>query len=333
MSTNPFVVGTHRRRTIFLGVLAALIILVITYATIGTHVNTAFHQSAASNASTAYLAPGNSVGAPPGAVVSGGSSTSGSASASPASTGASSVTNQSVASPYLVKSLTVGMTMPDTRQAAAALTSYITTTDPKSATRGIDYQQVGDNQYFVTLHFAVQATLYPQIESYLSTYAGDHHGTLSSIHEDVQDLSNDVIDTQARLLNLQTEETRLRTIMAQATAIGDVLAIEQQLSNVEGQIEQIQAHLNAVTDQTTYYIITLQLMPLGSVTTPPPTQQWSALGVVKDAWNAALGFGQWLLTLLIWLGVFAIYIVPIGGLVFVIWRVTRRRTVATPQVP
>ncbi len=333
MSTNPFAVGTHRRRNIFLGILASLLVLVIVYVVIGTNVNPTFHQS---TASTAYLAPGKSIGAPTGASVSGGSSTSGSVSAAPvapAPNGASSVTNQSVASLYLVKSLTVGMAMPDTRQAAAALTAYITTTDPKSATRGIDYQQVGDNQYFVTLHFAVQATLYPQIESYLSTYAGDHHGTLSSIHEDVQDLSNDVIDTQARLLNLQTEETRLRTILSQATAIGDVLAIEQQLSNVEGQIEQIQAHLNAVTDQTTYYIITLQIMPLSSVTLPPPTQQWSALGVVKDAWNAALGFGQWLLTLLIWLGVFAIYIVPIGGLAFVIWRVTRRRTVATPQVP
>src|SRR6266699_3090052 len=81
-------------------------------------------------------------------------------------------------SQYLVKSLAVNMAVKDTRQVASELQSWIATTDPRASSAGIDYEQVGDNLYNVSLTFSVTSTQYTQIEEYLAGYAQQHGGKL-----------------------------------------------------------------------------------------------------------------------------------------------------------
>src|SRR5215469_3126640 len=54
---------------------------------------------------------------------------------------------------YLVKSLSVNMSVTDPRQTAAALQTWVTTTDLQATSEGLNYQQIGNNQYDVTLTF------------------------------------------------------------------------------------------------------------------------------------------------------------------------------------
>jgi type IV secretory pathway TrbD component len=225
---------------------------------------------------------------------------------------------------YLVKSLSVSMTMPDTRVAASDLQSWITTTDPKAQSAGATYS-LDNGQYDVTLTFSVEASLYPQVERYLANYAGGHKGKLLNLQESVQDVTNDYVDTQSQLANLRVEQARLQSLMSQAKSLTDVLAIDQRLTDVEGQIEQIEAHLNQLTGQTTYYTVQIQLLPLASYT-PPVTQSWSPAAIFHDALASARAFGEGLLTLLIWLAVYAIYIVPLGVVIWLVVRYMRRRS-------
>jgi hypothetical protein len=223
------------------------------------------------------------------------------------------------------------MQVKDTRQVASELQSWIASTDPRSTSAGINYEQTGTNLYTVTMTFSVTSAQYTQIEEYLAGYAQQHGGTLNSLHESVQDVTNDYIDTQSRLTNLRGEQQRLLTLLSNSTALGDIITVESKLTDVEGQIEDIEAHLNALKNQTTFYMVTIGLLPLVPVTPPSPTSApWSLGQVLHDSWTAALEFGQGLATLLIWLAVFSLYLIPVALVGWLIWwRIRPRLAVRT----
>ena len=225
--------------------------------------------------------------------------------------------------PYLVKTLSVTMAVKDTRQTADALQTWISTADPHSISEGMNYQQVDTNTYNVTMSFSVQASLYPQIQSYLRDYASQQKGQLIGIQESVQDVTNDYIDTQSRLKNLRSEQARLLDLMTRAQALNDVLTIEQRLTDVEGQIEQIEEHINDLGNQLQFYTITITLQPLTTPAPPPATPGWSVGQVFHDAFAASLTLAQGLLSMLIWLLAFSVYIVP---LLVIAWFVHRWRS-------
>lgn len=229
---------------------------------------------------------------------------------------------------YLIKSLEVNMAVKDTRQVADELQLWISTTDSHSTSAGSDYEQVGNNLYNVSMSFAVSADAYTQVERYLADYAPQHGGKLLTLHENVQDVTNDYVDTQSRLTNLRGEQQRLLTLLSNTTALNDILNVEQQLTNVEGQIEDIEAHLNALKNQVTYYTVTVNLQPLSTTPAQGPTPTWNPGTILQGALSAAGVLGQALVTFLIWLVVFSIYIVPVALIAWFIWRRMHARQVA-----
>jgi hypothetical protein len=267
-------------------------------------------------------------------------STGGGSAAIPANANVSTSSNQqnnssrsaSIVAQYLIKTLKVNMSVKDTRKVADEVQTWISTTDPRSSSAGADYEQAGDNLYNVTLSFSVQASLYPQIKSYLRDYAPQHGGQLVSLNETVQDVTNDYIDTNSRLTNLKHEQSRLLDLLGHAQALGDIVSIQDKLTDVEGQIEQIEAHLKALNDQVTFYTVTIALQPI-ETTTPPPSSGWNVGGIFHDAFAASLGFAQGLATFLIWLLAFSVYIIPAAFLfwLWVRWR-ARSRTGMAPSV-
>jgi len=232
-------------------------------------------------------------------------------------------TSSSSSAQYLIKALNVSMTVPDTTAAAADLQNWISANDPQAQSAGATYSQDGDS-YDISLTFSVAASHYAQVRSYLTNYAAQHKGKLITLHESVQDVTNDYVDSQSQLANLRVEQTRLQTLMSRAASLNDILTIEQRLSDVEGQIGQIEAHLNQLSGQTTFYTIQIQLTPLATYK-PPVPQTWNPGGIFHQALSSAQGFGEGLLTLLIWLAVYAVYLVPLGVIVWLVARFMRRR--------
>src|SRR5260221_2232984 len=267
---------------------------------------------------------------------SGSSSSQGSSTNSGTTSGQKSNSSASYGPQYLIKSLQVNMQVKDTRQVASNLQSWISTTDSRSSSAGIDYEQTGANLYTVSMTFSVESIAYTQIEEYLAGYAEQHGGKLLSLHESVQDVTNDYVDTQSQLTNLRGEQERLLVLLSNTTALGDIITVEDKLTNVEGQIQDIQAHLNALKYQTTYYTEHIDLQPMAPAATTPPTQQapWNIGQVFHDSWSAVLSFGQVLATFLIWLLSISIYLVPAALIAWFIWRRTHpRRVVASPRDP
>ena len=290
---------------------------------------TVFIAGCGNGSMSAGSAAGTTTGASTGSGASSGSA--------PSTTGSSSQgqQKQSVDPPaqYLIKTLKVSMNVKDTTKAADALQTWITTTDTNASSAGTTYDQVGDNLYNVSLTFLVQASLYPQIEQYLRDYASQNGGQLLSLNETVQDVTNDYIDTQSRLTNLRTEQTRLLDLLAHAQALGDIISIQDKLTDTEGQIETIEAHLKQLNGQVSYYTIAITLQPLTLAPTPPAPAGWSIGQTFHDAFAASLGFAQGLLTFLVWLLAYSVYLIPVAVLAWFVFRWRKRSLIASSPAP
>ncbi|EFH80679.1 DUF4349 domain-containing protein [Ktedonobacter racemifer] len=236
---------------------------------------------------------------------------------------------------YLIKQLNVTMEAKDTNSTANDLQNWITSTDTRASSSGMQYQLNGDT-YTISITFSVQASDYTQIQRYLVDYPAKHNGRLLSLNESVQNATNDYIDTQSRLKNLRVEQQRLQDLMKNAQSMSDVLSINSQLSDVEGQIEQAEGHLNALSDQTTFYPISITIQPPGDGSATPTASSgnnWNAGQIAHDAFQASLHFFQFLVSILIWLLAFSIYIIPTLILIWLYrrWRRGRQVTNYRPQ--
>ncbi|GLV55013.1 hypothetical protein KDH_18600 [Dictyobacter sp. S3.2.2.5] len=284
--------------------------------------------AASSGTSNSVPAQNSSVHQAPNTTGSNGASNSSSSSSTASNQKSTAGSSTADAGPqYLIKTLNVTMQVKDTRKVASDIQAWISATDPRSSSAGADYTQVGDKYYNVSLTFSVQATMYPQIYNYLRDYnvQGSTGGKLVAFKETVQDVSNDYVDTQSRIKNYKGEQTRLLTLLSHAQAVGDIVTIDQKLTEVESNIETSEAHLKLLSGQVTFYTVNLYLQPIiPNVPAPAPQTDtgWSFSSAFGGAFAASLSFGRALLTFLIWLLAFSIYVVPA---VIIAWLIRRYR--------
>ena len=138
------------------------------------------------------------------------------------------------------------------------------------------------------------------------------------------DVTSQVIDLNARIDNLKTTETALQGIMARASAIPDVIAVENQLSDTQGQIEELTAERDHLNNQAAMSTLTATFQLPAQTVTTQATQDWTLGNQVDEAGAALVRIGQGLATMVVWV---AVVVLPLGLaalLLFVIARLTRR---------
>jgi hypothetical protein len=154
---------------------------------------------------------------------------------------------------------------------------------------------------------------------------------------DASDVSSQVVDLEARLSNLKTTESALQAIMAKAVAIADVIAVESQLSQTQGQIEQLTAQRDHLKDQAAMSTLTVTFQLPAKTVTSQATQDWTLGSQVDEAAAALVRIGQGLATMGVWA---LVVVLPIGfGLLILLAFLTlvrrilgrgRNRSAATP---
>ena len=110
-------------------------------------------------------------------------------------------------------------------------------------------------------------------------------GKVSSASEAGQDITRELIDLNARLVNLQAQRKVLLGLMNRATTISASIQVENELSAVQGQIEQLQGQLRYLHDRAAYSTITLSMVTAGAAPAPPQhaSAMWQALSRSADA--------------------------------------------------
>jgi hypothetical protein len=150
-----------------------------------------------------------------------------------------------------------------------------------------------------------------------------------------QDVTEQYTDLQSQLRNLESAESQLLQIMQNAQKTEDVLAVFQQLKDVQQQIEVTKGRINYLEGSAKMSEVSLDLIP-DVAAEPVQVGPWSPVGTAKSAVRALIQGLQWLADVAIW---GAICVLPIGVVVglpafFIIRRwVRRRRAGAKEQAP
>ena len=130
---------------------------------------------------------------------------------------------------------------------------------------------------------------------------------LVSEQTEAVEVTGQVIDLEARIRNLRASETALQKIATGAVRISDVLEVEQQLTNVRGQIEQLSAQLADLNDRAGFATLTATFsVPV--VATEVAARGWEPGVVVDEASASLVDILQALTTAGIW---FAIVWLPV----------------------
>lgn len=75
-----------------------------------------------------------------------------------------------------------------------------------------------------------------------------------------QDVTDEVVDVQSRIASQQASVDRVRALLAAATAVPDLVAVERELAQRESDLESLEARQKALQGQTDLATITLELV-------------------------------------------------------------------------
>ena len=107
-----------------------------------------------------------------------------------------------------------------------------------------------------------------------------------------QDVSAEYTDLQSRLTNLEATAARVREFLKAAQTVEESLKVNQQLSELEAQIEQIKGQMKYYEGRTAYSTITANLVPQRPTPTPSPTATPTATPTPMPAWNPGHTFNK-----------------------------------------
>lgn len=153
-----------------------------------------------------------------------------------------------------------------------------------------------------------------------------------------QDVTEEFTDLEARLRNLQaTEGELLELLKTRQETTGDteaILEVHRYLTDIRGQIEQIQGRMNYLSNLSAMATIHIGLTP-DTLVQPLVLGQWRPQGTARQAIRALINALKFLVDALIWIVLFIVpvLIVILLPLFLVVrgllkWRRKRRRPTA-----
>lgn len=130
-------------------------------------------------------------------------------------------------------------------------------------------------------------------------------GTVQAREETGQDVSQELVDLEARIRHLEAVEARLLTFLDQAETVNAALSVQSELNRVQLELEQARGRLDYLDDQVAYATISLEVSERG-----PEAAEGGGGGPwgIVDAWRAA---GTGFVTVVGWIFVIFATIAPV----------------------
>lgn len=141
-----------------------------------------------------------------------------------------------------------------------------------------------------------------------------------------QDVTAEYTDLESRLRNLEAAEQALVELMESAQDPEDVLNIFDELTYYRGEIEIVKGRMRYLEESAALSAISLTIIPKESLQ-PIEIAGWRPIGTVKDAVEALINAGQFLVDATIWFGIFCLpFLIPLGiGIYFLVQIIRKRR--------
>ncbi len=152
-------------------------------------------------------------------------------------------------------------------------------------------------------------------------------GAVQNRSVDAEDVGDAIVDEEARLRNLRREENDLRALMDKGGKVEDILDVQQHLSDVRGQIEQLDAQHQHDLHRVATSTISLELTedrPNGAPAKPGPTARID--GAWHDGLRALADAVVSLLATIAWCVALSPLLLAIAPIAYAATRLLRRRS-------
>lgn len=148
-----------------------------------------------------------------------------------------------------------------------------------------------------------------------------------------EDVTDQYSDVEAQLRNLRATEDELRALLAEVrekpnATPDDIMAVHYRITEVRGQIEQLQGRQNMLDNLVSLSTLSVELIP-DALNQPIVESGWRASVIVREATRALVSTLQFLGSAAIWIGVYLIplaliALIPLSIIVWGLRRLARR---------
>ncbi len=151
-------------------------------------------------------------------------------------------------------------------------------------------------------------------------------GTVQNRAIDAEDVDATIVDEEARLRNLRREEADLRTLMDKGGKVDEILTVQQNLSDVRGQVEELDAqHQNDLHRVATSTIGITLTEERANATPAQPGPSARIDGAWQSGVNALADSVISLLSTIAWCVAYSPIPLAVAGITYALARLVKRR--------
>ncbi|MFB6614781.1 DUF4349 domain-containing protein [Streptomyces sp. NPDC085524] len=190
--------------------------------------------------------------------------------------------------PNVIRTATLGIETADPQKTLAAAR---TAADGAGGYVGSESTRRGeDGRMTSTLTLRVPGERYDAV-------LGAMEGSGKLLHRkvDAQDVTEKVADIGSRVASQQASVARVREMMDKASALGDVVMLEGELSRRQSDLESLQAQQTALKDQTSMGTITLEVSEPPAKAAAKKEKEPTFLGALHGGWDVFTELVRYLL--------------------------------------
>ena len=141
----------------------------------------------------------------------------------------------------------------------------------------------------------------------------ESQGEVRSVDTRSEDVTDQLVDIEARLENLRAERDRLRELYDGANDTEDVLAVQRELADVQEEIERLEARKKALERDVAYSTITVHLVEEPPESPEPePEAAWYDIGLVAAFLESVSGVTTTLRAMAVATAYLAPYLIVFG---------------------
>lgn len=140
-----------------------------------------------------------------------------------------------------------------------------------------------------------------------------------------QDVTEDYVNLQAQLTNLEATADRVRSFLDEARTVEEALEVNRELGRLEGEIERITGRMKYLESSARQSLVSIDMIP-DELARPVTVGGWRPEGTARDAIQLLVNTLQWLADVLIFLALFLLPVaLVLGAPVLILIRLRRRR--------
>ena len=225
----------------------------------------------------------------------------------------------SISERLVIKTGRLSLLVADVRRSAEQITKFVESEGGFVLSADIHRIKPGSQQLRGTLSVKVPAKKFTRIFNRIKNFG------LKVVGENIsgRDVTEEYIDLQSRLRNLEAAESQLLDLMKRAGSVSEILQVQKELVNTREKIERLKGRMEFLKKSAKMATITINLA-VEEEELPVVEEGWRPKKVAKGALRSLIKFWQRIGNLAIWSAIFFSPFIFLGGLVFV-WRKTKGR--------